>query len=264
MASKQLIYISNIFDALGFNTQFTSSTHHKLTQYIPFLFHVIFAIIHAGFCVKISEYINDATDNLATVNNFVQYVAATSAYWLIIFEMYERRKNRKNFWKLFRKIDKYMNRPWRLFPILFIEYMSFSILIFLYYFINLENIGLSQFVTSMVYLIAVKMCELKLLLHLFFLNVVLYQLHTLEQKLNKIIKHKSIYPKLLASELSSAKFHRIEKIYIIIIEMINELNQIFGWSQFAVITFAMLFIITMINWAVLNGFEELNFHSICK
>lgn len=244
-----MIYISHFLDALGFNTQYSSKSYHKLANYIPILCHAILVVIHVGFYVKVNNWISNTADNLEIVNNFLQYSAAASTHLLIIFELYAQRMNRYRFWQLFRKIEEY-RRTVRLFTIIFIEYVLLSLVIILYFIVEVHSFEFSRIVVSFMYMILAKICEFAILNYSFFLNAILYQLQSIEYKLRKFTHEDLNHQERNVFE----QFRCIEERLGVLGEMVDALNRIFGWSHFIAILNIFLSFTTNMSWLLLYAY----------
>lgn len=100
-----------------------------------------------------------------------------------------------------------------------------------------------------VYLLLMKMCELRILYYIFCLAVLHSQMETIDQEIKKNKNNHSFW-------IKSYGFQEIRKNSTCIYEMTNCLNKVFGLSQVAAICYGFYMVPTNLNW-VYTHFEEI-------
>lgn len=244
---KWITYLLKYFVIWGFHPEI--SAHHRKIS-ILFVIHVVLACFLTGSMISFIVHSNLTTEScLNLVNDWIQYVSALIAYWIIILEAYIQRAYQRKFWIVYQNIDLYSFK--RLIPNLrnyrlkFLEYFVIFLMIqirLIGYFITLEQEAFSFLFT---YFMVVKMYQSRVFYYIFYLELIKDELISIEKKLKTIVSISDCS----VHDVSRNWFKELREYYKSVYEMVNCINEIFGWSQFITILFCFHLPMTDLNWA---------------
>lgn len=247
--TSRILFITKYFDILGFKTKFSTKAHKSHLDHLNIFIHIV--IITAIIFFNTKVFLNSPLGelDLEVANSYIQVINVSVTYWLIITDLYRQTETRKSFWKLYHEIEKnYCNQrhfTWRSFKfkLIALNLNCFAILI---HFISVSYVlDLDLFLTITLYVFSVQICETILLQYWFFLEVILYQLKAIETELIQLNYSKEYF-----------KMQSVKKFYAIVSEMVDQMNEIFGWSLFAGIFFCFIFLLTNLNWMICHSIHE--------
>lgn len=248
MLPKHIVYFLNFFDILTFNSgSSVLSNHNGIVLFIRF-FHILVAVIFtiAEFKFLFTDiYVMNGI--FSTANESLQYFTALYTYWLIILESIYHASSHKQFWNGLRQIDeKFYNQSrlsFRIYLMQIIEFFAVTISHMIFGMIDLlqNNIIFSYLVLARVY-------QIRVFYYVFCLEVVHFQLKSIEEELNEWETSNDI-------QLNRLKWLRE---YISCVhEMTCHLNLVFGWSNVAAILCCFYYILAAMNWIFLLNAEYL-------
>lgn len=260
MLPKRIECFLKVFDAFGFNTQATSlSNGQKLSHSINWT-HILIAVL-----LIINEVIFFSSfyyyyGLYETLNEIVECSASLCGYWLIIFDSLLYRRAHRRFWMIFQRINKPIHRHSNVIPrsyvIKIVEFYTANILISC---ISWQTLPGSSFLSYVIYIFPIKICQLRLFYYVFCLEIVLYEMKMLQNE----IKHMDNIANCCSNAdrmdpSSSFESHRIKwaRKYDSIEEMVNLLNEIFGFSQVGTVLFCFYVQFTDLNYFYIH-FDEL-------
>lgn len=263
MESRLMGSILKFYEILSFNSQHPTTAKYHIKIRTIFFVHISIATFFAAFKLYVLNYLRSIAEPLLLLSEISQYSTVLFTYWIIIIESNKNEKNQRLFWKLFRKIDETfrsqneMERQWRgyltiLFVIFFVKFFaaaSFSI-----------QKNLNEFFVSSGYFYLIALSQLRNFYYLFYLKLVQFQLQSIENELKLIVRKGTTrefdqygfgHTQMFKSyELNRIKW--VRKFYLIVYEMSNNLNEVFGWSQVAIILSLFNYQLTHLNWAYLH------------
>lgn len=252
MFPKWIRILLKYFDLCGFYTE--TSRNHQRTTFSILAVHIFMACFFTCSIILFMNQPNSNTDtSLNLVNNSIQYVSAVTAYWAIILESYFQRGSQRQFWIIYDQISEQNFRQsvpdFRKYLIIFSEYLfvfSFiQMLLTQYFFVFVGN----YIYFNVTYIIVVKMYQNRIFYYLFFLELVKHELESIQREMNGIV---AISKCKNFRYLEQNCLKRIREHYKLVYEMVNCVNEVFGWSQFTTILFALYLPLTDLNWAYLR------------
>lgn len=246
MFPSQIRLIAKLFDICGFNTQlsnlsngqnssrFINSMHiATVTSFLIFKFNFFHTFIHSlGVVEAISEY--------------VEYSMSLNAYWIIVLDAIQHRQQQKIFWQSFQKSAEHFNyQSYKMYIIFFYEFYSVKLISLLSTIISLllDQTSNFTFITYVIYIIPVKLCQLRIFYYIFCLKAIYLQLKSTENDLKQLKNKLKFVNNQNNSHGGSSYYRDVNRLKMIgrhfcnVCEMINRLNEMFGWSQVAVVLF---------------------------
>lgn len=238
MLCKVILYFLTFVDILGFNTG--SSKFSQRREIINFIYivHFILATILTFFNFYLFLKYYPLLGIIQAISEFLQYLLAICTYWWIIFDSIIHCHTHRRFWIFFQKIDtifhRQLNNYFRFFFIKFhIFFLIEILLIMTRYFC--KNFSIVNFAYAYLF----RMCQFRIFYYLFCLEVIQFQLNIIQTKL-----------KLLEYNVSNFKW--IREYFHHVYEMLNFLNEIFGWSHVAAIFLCFYLILSQWHWVYLH------------
>lgn len=262
MLSVQKMWIVKFFDCWGGNSGLTNISKNKNICFFIYFLHIVFACLLTTckyfFVVELLFLIGA----LETINEMIQYNAGLFTYWLIIVDSIAYRNKFHIFWRIYQEIDNQFccqTMPFRGYMLKFIEF--FPISIFLYMMIYATN-SFPDSSSVFAILIIINICQLRIFYYLFCVEIVKCQLKIIEQDLiimKNMLKFTGAtrqFPlmfetsPILPFELN--RFKWVRGYYHRTSEMMDLLNEIFGWSQVVAVSFCFYSFATDLNWLFIN------------
>lgn len=258
MVSTIFLLILKFFDTFGLNTQFFAQSQNQYFENTILFIHIAIAVILSGCQIFAFRYIV-GLDDAEAPNNFLQAIYLLLTYWILIFELHYRKNVQRKFWKIYRKIsfDQY-SLVGNSFTLKFVEYILYSLISSLQTMCEAATSDIIQLLLLIIpYVFLVKFCEMKIFFFILHIELILSQLRIIECQLNN---------QSLISNPNDVldKLRRIEESFIILMDMIEQINDIFGWSLFVGKSFCFVFILTNLNWLIFYGFQATNSSIIGK
>lgn len=264
MFSSRTRNILIFFDICGFNTRLTNLSNNQKLSFLVNLVQILLAIslmLFKFFTVRILFF---SLGTMETINEYIEYSSSLYAYWLIIWDSIQYRQQNKLFWAFHQKQETYMNQHsnFRCYFLKLYEFFIARIIITLIKIVS-DRISTSGFKISLAgyiaYTIPVFLCQMRLFYYLFCVEIIDSHLKNIEFEL-KLLKH-SNENSICLSELHRLKW--IRRYYNNVYEMVNILNEIFGWSQAASILFCFYSTFTDFNYFYIH-FHNLSLLNACS
>lgn len=226
LCEKQLKMFSNwirfylkYYSLFGFHSIDSARIGGKLTTTFIFIIQLVLGIWCMLWAFQAFEMEKRNIEYLDALNFFLFYLTTSVAYWPIIYDTYKNRRNQNAFWQRFNRINNG-----------FIIHINADKWDFLGAFIALGVIDLILFVLTIVRALS---NHLELVFHYIFIIVFdqriifyLFHLKTVTFQMRKIlhIVNNQRYA-------NTIMFRDYELIY----EMIDDMNETFGWSNLGLI-----------------------------
>lgn len=258
MFPKRIRYLLKFYDFCGFHTE-TSKIQQQKGRII-FVIHVLMACL---FSYSIVLFLKQPTTNTDTslnmVNRTIQYTSALLTYWLVIFESYIQRSYQRQFWCIHEQTKKYNSPPrrhrhpnFRNYLFKCIEYLSIFSLIQIFLMFYFKFYVGDFFYFMITYIILVKMYQNRLFYYLFHLELIKHEMEIVQDELKRIV----LISKWNLNDLEKNRFRQLREHYKLVYEMVNCVNEIFGWSQFTTIFYSFDLPLTDLNWAYLRIYQR--------
>lgn len=198
------------------------------------------------FCIK---------DGIIFLNKFIKafyhfffFFRLQYTYWLIIFDAIFHQHSHRHFWKVLQMINTCFapQNTVNIVPYIrkFVSFFSITISSILIIYLSTQAHNRTIDVRAPVFLnfiILIRLCQLRVFYYVFCVEMVNCQL--------KMIKHKL---KSLKNQMnfSSTKrdYHWIRGYFHCVYEMVTHLNEIFGWSHVAAVSFCFYLFLSDLNW----------------
>lgn len=259
MLPKQILCFLTLFDAFGFNSRSTNLSKTQTTIYSIYLVHICLAIIFVVMEIYITFEYYPLLLLTEAISECMQYCVALSTYWLTIFDSCLHQQEHQHFWQLVQDIDlnfcDQRNFKCRNYSIKFAVFLIKTIIIVILRLVVTRYISL---IADIAYTFLPIICEIRMFYYLFCLEVIYFQLKMIEKEFiamkNKLfatdVEHYAKPVPFLTFELQRLRWIRsyFHRIYT----MMDLLNEIFGWSHVAVISYCFFYILTEMNWLYLN------------
>lgn len=252
MLPRQIGNVLNFFDACGFNSGssklFRSQTSIK---FISVLHIFLVALITLDQILFYCEFYH-SHGLLETLNDLVETLASLCTYYLIILDANFNQRYHKYFWSILHRIEtsvyRRSNFSLRCFILKFIGFFGLTALMIV------VRSTLYDFLKHATFLAMVKICQIRILYYLFCLEVINFQLENVEREIGAMNSISSI----ANAEMRTFDSHKIQefrwiRLYLYYIhEMMNALNEIFGWSHVAAISFCFFCLFTDLSYIFIH------------
>lgn len=244
MLPKQIVCILNFFDICGYCTESSALAQHKRIQLLLFIAQVLLACVFTWNQFQLTLDFYEYLGPLQTGNEMLQYSTALCTHWLIIFDSFVYRREHRRFWTILQRFDRRVCKPcisFRKYLFKFYEYFLVSIAL---YALSFYFRGIPRIYGAFIYAGLMIICQFRVFYYIFCLDIVNWQLQTIDNELIKEIQ--SLHNRNERYDLKCFKW--FNKHYGCVVEMTELLNEVFGWSQFALILFAFYGLLTDLNW----------------
>lgn len=256
MLPNLVVHYLNLFDGFAFNSGSSNLARYPKILGMIQAVHILIAI--SGTFAEF-KYILDMYPLfgiMAVINEFLFFLVAFVTFCLIIFDSSYNHRSQKMFWRIFQQIDdhflnEFCNQSglhFRNYSIVFVEFFTIQSLLML-----INSIGSIDWGIVFNYYIVFQ--HIRLFYYIFYLNVMDFQMETIEKELKNIRK------------FNTAECHRfkwIRKNVSIVHEMACQLNEAFGWSNAACILYSFHELLAVKNWISLSFTWISNKESIGK
>lgn len=254
MFSKCIIYLLKYFDICGFHTE---TKIGGKTEFYTFLMHILLAcFLTASIILYTMQPVFYESKTISLVNNTVQFSSAVITYWMIIFESYIQRKKQRQFWTIYKRIsERNLNHRSPNLRIYLFKFCEFSIifsciqLILMKYFMAYRG---HFFYFMFTYFVMVKMYQNRIFYYLFYVEIIKCELQHIQYDLKRIVAHS----KQNRIKWKMQRFEKIRNYFQSVYQMVQCINQVFGWSQFVTILFCLHLPLTDLNWAYVRLLER--------
>lgn len=239
MLTKLMFY----FDLCGFCTEYSQSIFRNILNRIIFFIQHVFLVFSVTFIIykHILDNLLETKEVLA--NDAMRTYTALLTHWLIITESYGSRKSQHKYWTIFNQIQQLQNKPQmklRKFTVicaLNIIWTICSMASFMYQYFVMEwqNIAF-----SVIFFTQTQVFQNRIHFYSLYLNIVYEHLDCVLRELD-IVSHR-------CTNNTDLRMLRIK--YVLIVESIDCINHIFGWSNAVNILFSFNMLLSQINWFI--------------
>lgn len=242
MLPKAVEYMLNIFDTFGYNSGSTKLSNCWKAASIIYFMHISMLAYFTYAKIHLTLELIAWYRLIDVINFLLQYSAGLYAYWVIILDSFLRRKEHRYFWEIIKKMSKYRKEEHsftiRCYLFKFVEYFSFTLVSVVVMILESGEEHLNKIV--FLYHVIVKICEMRLFYYMFCLELLHFQLTTINDMLKNIQQ--------LNISMKSHRLKCIREYYRYAYEMTNYLNEVFSLSQIAAVSFCFYLICTSLNW----------------
>lgn len=263
MFPKWIDLLLKFYDVCGFNTE-TSKKTSKASRI--FAVHSILAFTFSCF-ILIHAMCPVIVGNVLPyiVNELLQMMNGILTYWVIIIESYCQCETQRKFWKIYELIEKHQSRSkksfLRIYLIKFVEFfgvITIVQIIFMQYY-N-EYVG-NYIFFRIAYLFSQIIYQYRVFYFIFYLELVKYELQYIKTELKNIaelidlnsvksVKRRTKWCDTTMKELSENSLKEINANFQLVYELTKCINQVFGWSNCAIILYCFHLPLTDTNWAI--------------
>lgn len=242
MSQKRITLILSFFDAFGYNSGSSNLTEHWRALTSIHCVHIVLACFFSFYQIPLMFYLQLHLQWVQVLNQMMQYSAALYPYWLILMDSMLKKEKHAQFWKIHQEIHQmYCNQNcirFRCFMLKFVVYHSITLIF---------AISFSKYYGSMdehvlIYIVLMKLCQMRVFYYMFCVELIHFQLESI---LNAL-KMQRI--KLNASASQSHQFKWIRGYYQRVFEMTAALNEVFGVSNVATVSFCFYEFLSDMNW----------------
>lgn len=247
-----MLWFLKFYDICGFNTQHSTRSAHR--KKIIFYIHLFIVYFLYGLKFYILIIFKSILTPLEIVNEMLHYLTALSTYCIIVVESYAHHETQHHFWKLYEKIDKkFFNQN----PIQWQGYTFKFIISFIIHFLILITFikhGRFEPIVFIAFFYLTRVCHLRYFYYLLCLKLIEFQLKAIENEAaticwkNQKFQHRN--EKFSRYEMKRLKW--IRELYENVYEMVDCMNESFGWSHLFVVIFCSNIVMTDMNWAYLH------------
>lgn len=259
MLTKQLVFFLSFFDYCGFNTQHLSSLQYQKRNRWILILHVIAILYSVGFNCYLVYFFASWLQILEVVNESIINISSSLTYLFIIFDSNWKTENQSQFWKLYDRFGQ------RFYKENIISSLRFYSIIFVISFVTscgpiiVLVIKNETFIIYSVYWFLSRLCHLRISYQTLCLKLIHLQLKLIKRETESVF-HRRIHliRPVLNDPLNYFEINRLKCIrqsMEIVREMVNKMNNMFGWTQLLTILFGFQFILNFINWIYLHFFE---------
>ncbi|XP_031626080.1 uncharacterized protein LOC116342556 isoform X2 [Contarinia nasturtii] len=248
MFSTQIVQFLNFFDLFAYNSGFSKLSQYQNFTCLMSTFHISIAIFLTLFQFYMIPEYYASLSTIEIISESVQYSSPLFTLWLIIFDSIYHRRAHQCFWETLQEINKYYNSQatynFRNYLIQFLEFFSVDAIIVLMRLLE-ENFGV-----GFAYHTLFNLSQIRLFYYLFCVEVVSFHFKEICKEL-KLVKR-------IHTETSTyiSRLKWIREYYGRISKMQQLLNQFFGWSHVAVITYCFYHVLTELTWIYIHFNES--------
>lgn len=277
MLPDQIVFILNFFDACGFNSGSSRFSESRRVSYFIFSVHILMATLLTIYEFRLEDEYYASLGLSEAISESLQYSTALYTYWLIILDSIVNRRAHQQYWIILQRIDTcYSCQPKcgiRLYIFIFVIYFlkTMSILV-----IRLTISSFVGFTVDFAYMVLFIVCEIRMFYYLFCLEILQLQLKMVEDEVKTMVfilntagsfrERQSLRMDIISTcysfELQRMKW--IRQYFHCAYNMMDLLNQIFGWSHVAGISFCFYYLLTESNWLYIHYGELSHIHRFGK
>lgn len=262
MLSIQKIWILKFYDCWGCNTGLTKISKNKSICFFIYFLHIVSACLLTTYKYFMIVELLRLIGTLQTINEMIQYTAGLFTYWMIILDSIAYRNKFHIFWRIYQEIDNQFCSQTMLFRGYMLKFNEFfPISIFLYMMIYATN-SFPDSSSVFAFLIIISICQLRIFYYLFCVEIVKCQLKIIEHDLimmKNMLNFTGMTQQFpLMSETSPIvpfelnRFKWVRGYHHRTSELMDLLNEIFGWSQAVAVSFCFYSFATDSNWLFIN------------
>lgn len=244
MLPKRLTCVLTFFDIFGYNSGSTPLSRCYKNSYFISSLHILLALFFTVFKAYVVIRLRTIVRLVEIVNQMLQYSTGLFTYWLIILDSIVYRREHLHFWKFLGKINQLFSSEDR------ISLQKYALRCIIYFFIIISSFIASATQQESIFFVIfslVKICEVRMLYYVFCIEVIQFQLRIIENGTKKHGLNRNI-------EVHRLKWLR--EYFHCIHEMVNLLNEIFGYSHFSSVSYVFYLALTDLNW-LCTHFQEL-------
>lgn len=251
MLPKQIKCILNLFDAFGYNSGSSHlSSKPKVIEFIKYL-HISLAILFTLCQINIVIQHSPLMRWIEFFNTMLQLSITSFTYVFIILDTLLQQQKHQQFWKTFQLVDEYFtcqnNFNFKCYIWRCIEYFAVTIVFMVIIFGTTSRISIE--IVLILYMIMIKVCNLRVFYYIFCVEILNFQIKTVDSEYKLITSPRGN---------TSIYWHRLTWIrwhHQCIFEMSQLLNEVFGFSNVATISFCFYFLLSNVNWYYTNSNE---------
>lgn len=230
---RWFFYLLRFFELCGFHH--SAWTHRQPVKFFIFTLQLItlyiFTVNGTKYILAIAKFMKF----LGVFNFALFYFALLSTYWIIVIETHTQKSAQDIFWKLGGFLNDFGQRN-SMKRVYLCEFLVHVVLTIMMLSVSMQD---SSTIAEaiLIYYVLIFMCNNRLLYFLLYLKII-----KIELQHNKKAFSCSRRNRLFAALHSSSV--RYQRIY----EIIDCINRIFGWSQFATILICFYTLVTYLNF----------------
>lgn len=254
MLPPKIVRILNFFDICGYDTASSTFSCYSKFNDIILCVHILLAVILTTFKYYVWTAYLSSQELLAIISESLQYLAGLLTYWLIIWDSIAHQRAHGQFWSIIQQIDRYYcNQSHfniRNYMIKFTEFFSAVVIIFIVRFATA-----SWYQILWAYLILFLMCNIRNFYYIFCLELVHFQLKIIKKDLETMRCLLNDSDLKRCQRFYSFEFQRLKWLhgyFQCIHELLNCLNEIFGWSHVATIFYSFYLVVTGLIWTYIG------------
>lgn len=247
MLPSHIVRVLTFFDLWCYNTGASAlSNRRKLRVLILFLHIAMAALITVCQFYLMIELVQ-LVGVIRMINETIQYGTAVCTCWLIILDAFLFRNEHRIFWSKLQRIDSNFCKQTSSFcKYLFILIEFFPITISIYVFSNfLKSFASSEVILA--YLAVIVLSNMRIFYYIFCLDTIHNQLCSVGSEL-KALKRTLNQKMTRTLHVHNKQLKQIRDFHHCVKEMVDLLNEVFGWSQVAAVLFCFCAIVTDMNW----------------
>lgn len=199
----------------------------------------------------------------------IQYSASLYTYWLIILDSLLHRRAHQQFWEVLHQIDEHFScQPKRVIHSYMLKFGVYIIKTISIMVIRLFVSSFVNFTVDFAYICLFIVCEIRMFYYLFCLEVLHYQMKMVESEVEIMMKilnlanirrNQSLSMDVISAcySFETQRLKWIRGYFHCVYKMMYLLNEIFGWSHVAGISFCFYYILTETNWFYIH-FSEIS------
>lgn len=259
MYPRWIVLLLSYYDFWGFRSEFnTSGFYNKIVRIISVL-HLFLVTTATLFFIQ--YFLNFDADTLGIANDIIKYFGALCVYWTIFIETNSKFVSMKRFWHIFQLIDyqhfnhQYFKRRFFLF-----KTISFFLAAFILHILYLERAILfagTKYISFWFFNgILMMIYQHRAFYYLFYLDLVEYELNIIKNDIMDIVKtiekikiemHIFDKRKSISKLFEQKRLKWIRNYYMLVYDMSECLNAVFGWSNMTTVLYSFLLILTDLN-----------------
>lgn len=231
----------NFFDLCCFNTGQTEITSSQRRIGFLFAIHISLALSFVYVKFHLFYYLCALMGFLPAINELVEYSGSLYTYWLIIFDSFVYRNAHKQLWLLIQRIDMDVHQSgtftFYCYKIKFMEFLAASTAPIINIFVD----SIERFVVYIVYIIPVRICQIRIFYYILCLQPIRMQLKQIERDVDRMCSLQCI-------ENGRSQLKELREKFQCVYEIVELLNTIFGWSHVAAVSYSFFSIFTDSNY----------------
>lgn len=264
MFPKWIDLLLKFYDVCGFNTETSKKTSNASRI---FAVHSILAFAFSCFILTHSMRPVIVGNVLPyMVNELLQMMNGIFTYWVIIIESYCQRETQRKFWKIYELMGKHQSRSkksfLRIYLIKLVEFFGVVTtiqIIFIQYYTHYVG---NYIFFRIAYLFSQIMYQYRVFYFIFYLELVKYELQYIKKELKNIaelidlnsVKSAKRRTKVRCDstmkKLSENSLKEINACFQLVYELTKCINQVFDWSNCAIILYCFHLPLSDANWAM--------------